>query len=112
VTNPISGDNFPAQHALKEPQNDASAADRRPALRATGQHATPTTDLADVSRAHKRLSQEAEGARAPAIDSLDQARRQVARLRAQIAAEPRAAALAHGQADAELFEAAMARPTA
>jgi len=111
VTHPISSDNFPARPATREQKPGTGAPDRhaRGAPEAT---TGPHGNHADVDRAHQRLSQETEGTREPAIGSADGARREIAGIKALLAADPQTVLAAHGRVNGKLFEAAMARPTA
>ena len=111
MTNPISSDNFLAQPAAREQKTGTEVADRR-APNTPEAHAESADDHADVGRAHRRLSQETEDTREPAIRSVDEAHRQITGLKALLTADPQAALGAHGRMDGNIFEAAMARPTA
>jgi hypothetical protein len=111
VTYPVSSDKFSAQLAPTEQRTGTQAADRR--SRSTPEALAGYADeRADVDRAHRRLSQETERSQEPAIRSADEARRRISGLKALLTADPRAALDAHGRVDTQLFEAAMARPTA
>lgn len=68
----------------------------------------PPDDRAGVARAQQRPAQAAE--RGPLITDGAQALTALARLRAQLAADPHAALQAHDRVDAALVQSAMARP--
>ena len=103
----INTDNFPANTASgRRNVDDRNAPGHRHGSSATATR--PTADQVDIERARQRLVQEAR--REPAIANRGQALERLAELRAQLAADPRAAVQAHRRADATLFEAATARP--
>lgn len=111
MTNPMIVDNFLAQAVPKDQKLGAGNTDGHP-KHAPATHSGHTGEQTDVSRAHQRLSQEAGGVREPAIQSMAEARRQIASFKAQLAADPQAALNAQGRINGDKFEAAMARPTA
>jgi hypothetical protein len=111
VPNPIIHDNFPAHRPVKSQTSDAGPG-RRAADGTSERPASGAAANADVERAQRRLMLERGTVTDPAIADLEAARARVARLRAQMAADPLAAMRAHGRLDTEALQAAVARPTA
>lgn len=107
----IIGDNLPAHRPLKGQKPDTTR-DRPAAQEGPDRQAPGAAAKADVQRAQQRLTQELGTNPDPAIASLEEARARVARLHAQVAADPAAAMRAHGRLNPEALEAAVARPIA
>lgn len=107
MTNTINNDNFLTIPSPKGRQGDT----RSPAWEKEANAAPappPRDDGAPLDRARQRLAQEAE--RGSTITDHAQAWASLARLQAQLAADPTALLRAHGGVDATRFAAAMAKP--
>ena len=111
MASPINSDNISTQQAIKSRNFDAPAAQRAKSDAAAAR-AERHDDSADVGRANQRLAQEVDTRAEPALSSPEQARARIAQLQIQIAAEPRTVVQAHSRVDADLVQAAMARPAA
>ena len=113
MANPISSDNFPARQALKQREHDAGPGNPRPA-EASGvdPQVQAAKDDTQLGRANQRLAQEAVSAGKPAITETAAAASRAAALTDLINATPQAAVAAHGRINGDIFEAALARPTA
>lgn len=111
VDNRIVGDNLLTQSAPVARKSDAGTAAARSANRDPEAAGTGVAGP-DVDRAQQRLSQEIDVGPQTTLDSAGQARQRVAQLVALISEDPGRAAAAHAGANAGLFEAATARPTA
>jgi len=112
MTNPVRIDNLLAQTVPKDQNLAAANTDGHRKDAPTAPSSGRSGEQTDVNRAHQRLSQETGAVREPAIQSMAEARRQIASFKAQLDADPQAGLNAHGRIGNDKFEAAMARPTA
>ena len=110
MTKPISSDNFSTPLAKKQRDFDATRSAQGPGGGSDPSAAAPR-DRPELDRAHQRLAHETGVARPVAIDSAQQARTQLERLKNQLHSDPRSALQAHEGIDHGVFEAAMARPS-
>lgn len=112
MTHAVISDKFPTQDGVKQRKFDTpdSRSASAPASGVTGS-SNRGTAVADVSRGHERLLQEAGQSRMTTIESLTQARASLAQLQTDIAADPDAVLRATANLNPNTFEAAIAKPS-